>query len=788
MLLVVTATAWSNVNNGGIKGKLVDQQSGEAIAYASIALKKAEQVVTGGMSSESGEFSIDNLAYGEYTLEVQFIGYQALKQTVTINAKQTDIGTLRMQTDDDSQMLSEVVVVAERSSIEQKIDRKVVNVGKDLTTVGATASDILGNIPSLHVDQDGNLSLRGNTNVRVLIDGRPSNMDVAQLLKQIPSSSIKSVELITNPSAKYNPEGMSGIINIILHKNTMDGINGSLSSSTTFARTPKFNNNLNLNWRKGKINVYGNVGHNMGEHRNDGNIYLFEDQSTQLMKIVNDNESVNFKVGLDWYIDDRNTLSAYTNQAFGDWGTEIYNRVLYPLSNSDFSQNDVYDQRTQNRFYNLAYKHAFEKPGHSLDFEATYNNAYKRQEGDFVPEGQTVLPYQDHALYHEDSFIANLDYNLPLNEVSRLEFGAEARMSQTDNDYVTTRVNAEDAGFTYDFEIYSVYGTWGQKWSKFSYQIGARLESYNVEANYITSSANEGFKNDYLTVYPSAYLNYTPSETSSWNLSMSRRVDRPSIDQTKPIRNFATPRVTSLGNPELLPQFTNSVELNYTKTFGRNSVTAGVFLRDINDQISQTIYADPDSDPADKMMIMSFANFDKNTSFGFDLSANLKPASWWDIMPGIDFSSINQKGLVSVIDPVTNQAEFQLEEVTTNAFNARINNNFRANSKLSFSLFGFYRGEVEGIQNTMRPMYRMDIGARYAFLNNKANLSLRFTDVFDTMYAGFNSKNPYPGKGEFNWESQSFIVSFMYNFGSGKNRAMQRKNREDNTSKASGVM
>lgn len=783
----MACTAWGNDNLGVIKGVVKDSQTNEAIAYASVALKKGQEVITGTMTDDQGGFALTAVPYGSYTLEIHFIGYQAGHQEIILATKTTDLGIISLRVDEAETMLEEVNVVAERSSIEQKIDRKVVNVGKDLTTVGATASDILGNIPSLHVDQDGNLSLRGNTNVRVLIDGRPSNMDVATLLKQIPSASIKSVELITNPSAKYNPEGMSGIINIILHKNTMDGINGSVSSTVTFANTPKWNNTLNLNYRKGKLNFYGNAGHNTGRHANDGDIYMAEDQSSQLFDIENKSNNFFYKLGVDWYINDHNTLSAYTNQTINKGTGDVRTTLHYPLTGTHFGQNDWYDNQSNNHMYNLAYKHAFEKPGHTLDFELTFSENNNDQTALFTPVSFPNDAYRDAFDFTEESWVANLDYSLPVDAVSRLEFGGEFRQTATANDYQTSRVGGDAAGFEYQYAIYSAYATWGQKWSKWSYQLGMRLESYQVEADYRSGADLARFANDYVTVYPSAYLNYVPNEVSSWNLSLTRRVDRPSVQQTQPIRNFSTPRVTSVGNPELLPQFTNSLELNYTHKLGKQSLSAGVFVRDINDQISQTVYPDLEADPADKKIIMSFTNFDKNTSYGVDVSANLKPTTWWDLMPGVDFSSIRQKGVVAVMNNQTNEFDYTLEEVTTNALNARLNNTFKASKQLSFSLFGFYRGEVESVQNISKPMYRLDGGARYAFWDNKANLSLRFTDMFNTMRFAFDSKNPYPGDGEFRWESQSFIVSFNYNFGTSKTRALQRKQREDNTSKASGV-
>jgi len=240
---------------GSVSGKIIDKATKEPIGYASVSVKEGDKVVTGVITQENGNFTITKLELKSYTLEVQFIGYKTYKKAFTLtNAdKSVNLGTIAIEA--EATELEGVNIVAERSNIVQKIDRKVVNVGKDLIASGTTASEIMNNIPTVSIDpQTKELSLRGNTNVRVLIDGKPSNIEASQLLQQIPSSSIKQIELITSPSAKYNPEGMSGIINIILHKNANDGFNGSVNAGVTFGKTPKTNTALNINYRFGKVN------------------------------------------------------------------------------------------------------------------------------------------------------------------------------------------------------------------------------------------------------------------------------------------------------------------------------------------------------------------------------------------------------------------------------------------------------------------------------------------------------------------------------------------------------
>ena len=311
-LLGVISTVQAQ-NSGTVSGKITEKSNNAPISYATVSIKDNGKVVSGVNTDDNGDFTFKNLALKSYTIEIQYIGFRKYIGSIILSENKKS-ATVNVSLEEEATQLKGVNIVAERSTIEQKIDRKVVNVGKDLTTAGASASDIMNNIPSVNVDQDGKLSLRGNDNVRVLIDGRPSNIDPAQLLKQIPSTSIKKIELITNPSAKYNPEGMSGIINIILHKNANTGFNGSYSGGITFGETAKYNQSLDLNYKTGKVNFFGNVGQNFGKYQNEGFMRRLDQDIVQNIDVLNDNDSYLYKIGMDYLIDDRNTLSIYTNQ------------------------------------------------------------------------------------------------------------------------------------------------------------------------------------------------------------------------------------------------------------------------------------------------------------------------------------------------------------------------------------------------------------------------------------------------------------------------------------------
>ena len=365
----------STVKTGTITGMVFDANLNQPIPYVTVSLITAnEKTLTGTITDENGSFKIDKIPVGTYTMRIQFIGYETYNKQLVVKDSNDFIDLGKILLKETATELEGVEVIAEVSSIQQKVDRKVITIGKDLAAVG-TASELMVGIPSVSVDpQSGAISLRGNENVPVMVDGKLSNIPAAQLLKQIPSSAIKAIELITNPSAKYNPEGMSGIINIILHKNQLVGFNGSLSSNWSKEINSKFNSSLNLNYRNGKFNVFGNYSNNISKNNNHGNINRPNDFSEQLFAFSDDRESHIFKVGMDVYINDKNTVSVFTSQNPANSGTDGTTRTFY---DKDPSKNDILlngahgdNHSTQ---YNLNYTLDFNKEGSNIELEIDHN-------------------------------------------------------------------------------------------------------------------------------------------------------------------------------------------------------------------------------------------------------------------------------------------------------------------------------------------------------------------------------------------------------------------------------
>lgn len=795
---------------GTVTGKVLDANLQQPLPYVNVVIKDVNQkIITGGITNEDGSFSVNQIPVGKSIVSIEFLGYQTESKSIEITSsnKNINLGTINLS--ESAESLEEVTVVAETSTIQQKIDRKVITIGKDLQTAGANASDIMNNIPSVNVDQQtGNISLRGNENVRVMVDGKLSNVPIAQLLKQIPSTAIKSIELITNPSAKYNPEGMSGIINIKLHKNTKLGFNGNLNVGLTNEVYAKFNSSIDLNYRNGKFNFYGSYGNNIGKYDNFGYISQSNDNSRQDFQFYNNNKSHLFKVGVDYYLNDNNTLSFFTNQNIFEGNGIGTTNLSFPDQN--LYQRQIFGSDSENNSgqYNFVYKHLFKDENETLDIEVDYNDFTNTEVADFNYINFSFPPdYNDYVDTERDQTTINVDYVKPINESSKLEIGAEARLFNTDLGYRSTGQTFSSTGtiiptpstaFDYKRDIFSAYVTYGKTINeKWSYQVGARAEQVKVEAealNMFTDGTTEvlPFTNDYFQIYPSAFLTYAASDKNSYQFSLSRRVDRPGLQQVNPIREWSTPRVSSYGNTELQPQFTNSAEANYTRQLKKGSITAGVFYRIIEDNINRFVAIDRTNISAGNS-ILSYDNFDNTSAYGIELSSNYRPTKWWNFNASFDLYSQSQTGITEFIDTndlstaTVDDIETRKTEVENVVWNFRMFNNFKATKNLSLSLFAMYRGEEQGVQFLRKPMYFVNTGVRYTFMeDNRATISFNYNDIFNTMRFEFETDTPYPSSGQFNWESNTWNVALSYRFGGGKYRALQRKQRDDNESSGGG--
>lgn len=796
-ILTIESNATSNKSNntdpdktGSLTGQIKDSETNELLPYVNVIVKNSNNdILTGGVTDDNGNFKITKIPLGDNIVEIQFIGYttKSLNVSFTESNAKHNLGVINLNV--DSNELDEVVVVAEVSTVVQKIDRKVINVGKDLTASGTTASELLNNVQSVSVDsQTGSVSLRGNENVRILVDGKPTNISAAQILQQIPSSSIKQVELITNPSAKYSPEGMSGIINIVLHKSANQGFNGSVNGGITQGKNTRYNGSLDMNYKTGIVNFFMNYGHNSGEGERSGFVNRTDNNSEQNFAGMWDTSSDVLKVGADIYLNEKNTFSFYTTQNVSDNDSEGTTKIY---DNNNLSIDGFNDALTEGNSgsYNLNYKTDFKKEGHELEFEATFSNfegSEYAENGDYLNLSNTFNNYIANVENDRKNALYNIDYSNPLGENSKIELGLEARTNDVTNNQTTTQYEfhydendeliirpTPDSNFEYNRDIYSAYASFNHQFNKLTMQLGARFEQYEVNGNFVKGSESEKITDEIFSIYPSAFFTFNPSEKNQFQVSYSRRVDRPSIGQVNPIREWSTPRITSVGNPDLKPQFTDSYEFNYTKQIEKGSFTFGTFYRTVHDNITRILNVDPlDEDK----VLLSFTNTDSNDRYGFEGSFNYAITKWWRTNASADLYVQNESG-------TANGNEL---EVTNNAFNARVSNNFKISEKMRVQMFAMYRGGGRSIQFETDPMWMINLGANYNVLKDKGTITFRVNDIFESMQFAFTSENPYPSIGQFNWESRTAYLGFNYRFGGGKNKAKSRKNRDNNETQSQG--
>ena len=781
MLLCITV--FCDAQNKNVTGKILDSKNKTPMPYVTITCKKNDgEIITGTITNDKGEFKVYKLPKEKINIHFQFIGYTSVLKKIDLSTKKStyNLGTINLK--ESSNKLDEVEIKAKTTTIIQKIDRKIINIGNDLISSGNNSFDMLHNIPSIDVNQlSGTVSLRGNENVRILVNGKPSNINTEQLLKQIPSNSIKSIEIITNPSAKYNPEGMSGIINLILKKNTEFGFNGSVSIDIEHSKNTRPNLSLNTNYKVGITNFYANYNTGWGDYEMDNNTQRIQENLTQNLHFLNNSINHNFKLGVDLEVSDKSILSVYTSQNFDNNSLET--KSLVNLNNNLLFNNyslSVYKQKDES--YNVDYVYKLNEKGQNIEFELNYsitNNPENTLNSEQVNNISKEYNYTNIIKDKRKLWLFNIDYIKPIKS-GKIEFGIEFRKQDFFNQInsnqevaINNPSNIKPFGSTtlnYNRNIYSGYFNFNKEFKKFAFQTGVRIEQFNLDALFSnTQQGTTPLKDNIFNIYPSASISCNITDKDRVQLAYSRRVDRPSSYQLTPIQEWNSPLTISKGNLHLSPQFTNSIELNYTKTISKGNISLSTFYRRTHDKIGRILQKDKINSGK---VISSFSNYDFADSYGIELSGSYKPLKWWTFRPSFETYIQYSQGLINN----------SFEQVKNKIIKGRISNFFKASKKLSFQLSATYRGKNENIQYTVEPYTMINAGVRLKIFNRKGNIILRANDIFNNLNFDYFSKNPFIQKGKYTLEYNSISLSFSYNFGNGKNKRKGRKYRDNNES------
>lgn len=759
-------------NTSSVSGQIIDKTNNQPLSFASILLKKQNgTALNGTITNEKGNFEFIEVPDGNYLLEVEYIGYATQRIPLELkNQQKVKLSVIALE--ENAELLEGVTITAEKSTFEQRLDRKVVNVGKDLISQGPSAIDLMNNLPSVSIGSDGNISFRGSDNVRILIDGKLSNLEnPADVLQQIPSNSIKKIELISNPSAKYNPDGLNGIINIILKKTVQEGWNMAFGANSIIAQRERYNSNVSLNFKPNQTNYYLEYSNGFGDQVTDGIVSRFDLNSDQITLNINNRESHFVKLGADFYPSEKTVLSFFTNQNLYNAAFEGQKNVFFEdVQENNFALNDFLTRDNHAQIYNTDYKWQIDGKGHSIEIEANYNLFKSDLTNDFIFSGNTTVPsYIENVSDTRSVLTFNVDYSLPLGLKSKIEIGGEGRINRIENGYTSTNFLLESSTFNYDRDIYSSYFIYNSTLGKIKFNIGARLEQYLVNAKFNQEVSGLAiFNQDIFNVFPSLFVSYQTSEESphQYQLSYGRRIERPSFNQVNPIRQTTTPQLLATGNLELLPQFSNTIGANYVHRFNKGSISSGIFYRYIQDEINRIGIFDQD-DP--NLLRLSYDNFDSNNAYGIELGGNIRLADWWRSNFSLELYSRRQRGNI----------EDEEVEVQNNLTNIKWTQNFRFSDKISASTFAFYSGPQEILQYELKSNYYINVGLRYAFANGNGSISLNANDIFGSRRFAFRTYRTVFQEGEFLRDTQQLFLGLSYRIG-GKLSSRSRKRRNNN--------
>ena len=803
-----------------VTGKVIDAGTKQPIDFANVSVKSGDQVITGVVSDEKGEFTLE-LKDGKYMLAVSFMGYTEVKKELTVAGKPVNVGRIALR--EDSKMLQDVEVVGQGSSMRFELDKKVFTVDQNIASAGASVSDVLENIPSVDVDQEGNISLRNSEDVEIWINGKPAGLNSenrGQVLQQMPAGTIEKIELITNPSAKYSPEGTSGIINLVMKKDRAAGYYGSVQAGIDYSLAkpwttpPGANVGFNINFNAGPVDGYFNVGYRYhtsnGGSKTDrynlnGTGSKTLDSTLIQSHLVQDGEQTHkgggmfFRGGLNFHVAQGHTIGISGFGMASDpkvfKGTNSNHRT-YELTAADGSPIRRYtrDQSGTGSHPggNATLDYTYEMDEHKLQLSGTYNQFSWNQDTRYT-QMENDTTYQDQSTRSKDQSIdIKADYEWKPTPQSRLEAGYNYTRGWNKNTSDAHNIlngspeelypyYADFNGLTQNHAIYITYGN--RFWDKLSVQVGLRGEYYmrHLESKYkdaggniLDSYAGMEHKKDtaYFQLFPSAYISYDFGNGHELQLNYTRRVKRPWGHQINPRMDFSDSTNISYGNVDLLPAYSNNLELNYLKTWERHTLSAGVFWKYREGAVQNVKYMDGN------VMKNTYLNVAKRQELGVEVVA--KNRLFGELLQLTTSANFYWNNIASVHQTMYHSGDTIPVDLTgQNIFagSVRINAQFLFTKNFSGQLTGHYRSPRVVAQGTTSHSYSIDIGLRHTFLNKQLALALNVRDLLDSRAR----RNTTWGEGfwqfsENRWHSRSVSLTVTYNFG---NQQGRRRGRPD---------
>lgn len=772
-----------------ISGTVIDADDKYPLEYATISFIRVNdnKTVTGGITDPKGIFKI-NISPGIYTVKVEYLSYKTKTYENKSLNQDINLGTVSLSI--NLEALDTVEIIAEKTTVDIKLDKKIYNVGSDLTVRGGTVSDVLDNVPSVSVDVEGNVALRGNENVTILINGKPSGLvglNSTDALRQLPAEAIERVEVITSPSARYDAEGTAGILNIILRRSKLQGLNGAVSLNA--GDPTQIGISGNINYRTGDFNFFNTSGYSYREspgNASTSTVYFNGDNPStffdEFREFDRKRKGFNTNLGLEWYIN--KTTSVTTSFVYRDSDRNNDNsNVIKELDNSGNLINeslrlDPEEETDATRQYAINYDKQFGGDSQhrlTIDFQYEDNGEEEKslisQDNDIAERVKT--------LEHQDDILLQLDYTKPLGEVSNFEFGFRGNYEETDTDY-TLEFN-ENGLFILDenvsnnliFRQYinALYTQFGSKIkNKFSYLLGLRMEQSRVTINQITTS--ELKRKNYTNLFPTVNLGYAFSENESITLGYNRRIRRPRSRFINPFPSRSSATNIFQGNPDINPSYSNNFDLGYLNRFGKITLNSSVYY-----QKATGVFTFVSLDTGETTIIGGTAvpiiqrtpiNLATNDRYGFEFTLTYRPSKRWNLNANLNlFKSITEGFYEGTDFGADNFSWF-----------ARINNKYTLPGEIDWQTRLFYRGPSENAQNKRKGVFSTNLAFSKDLFKDRASLALNIRDVFNSRKRQSTaSTDTFENESVFQWRQRSFNLTFTYRFNQQKKR--QRRGNND---------
>jgi outer membrane receptor protein involved in Fe transport len=776
-----------------ITGKIFDANTNQPLEYATVILKNAEtQKISGGITDEKGMFDIKT-PKGTYEISAEYISFKSKKYPRQNITKNLDLGTIKLS--EDTASLNEVVIIAEKTTVDIRLDKKIFNIGKDLSIRGGNASDVLGNVPSVQVDVEGTVSLRGNENVTILIDGRPSalvGMNGAEALRQIPAEAIEKIEVITSPSARYDAEGTAGILNIILRKNKLTGFNGSLQLDLGIPE--RVGTAFNANWRTKKWNLFTNTGfrYNTTPGSSFSDVDYLQPSATNA-KVIEKRKfgrlgrSLFTSFGAEYYLTKNSSI--------------IGNIVLNSGNDDDVNTNDIErfnvsggineatfrkenESEEEKRIqYTLDYVNNFNDEGEKLSINLQYSTEVEDALNNITEVDTQVNVLNDLEQVienqNENRGLLQIDYVYPVGEDIQYEAGYRGNYRAIFNSfYLAERQDFENNGplvpdvdlnnsFNYKEYVNAAYFQYGQKFSKISLLAGLRYEYTSIEIaqQTITTKDNRTYGN----LFPTVNLGFEFKDGENITLGYNRRIRRPRGRSLNPFPSRSSESNLYSGNVDLNPVITDAVDLGYLKRWDKFTLSTAVYYNRSEDNWERIQENTGEiTDNGDPVTNRFPINLSTEERVGVEFTLNFRPFKAWNINSDFNLFKVTSDGdYTNLTTNATQNFDFE-----NTAFFIRLNQKITLPAKIDLQINTNYRGPRQNVQTKSKGVFSMNLAASKDLFNERASLSLNFSDVFNSSISQRTTNLPgfLEQYSEFQWREPQIRVSFVYRFNQKKKR------------------